>query len=323
MNAVMVTGATGLIGSNICRLLVEQGREVRALVRPGSETGPLAAFGVTLVHGDITSIDDVARAAEGTGAIINSAALLGGAAQDLAASKATNFDGSVHCYDAAARDGRRVVELATTTFLRHDEPLGEHPEVVEEVPDDPYSVSKAGAFREGMSRAATGQDILFVIPGGTFGPAPCPQRAMGQTSYNRLVRAAIRGRLRDYVSYPVPWVRAEDVAFAVVAALDMGKPGDAYLAFGREDAMTTAAFLNVACEVAGVGHRIAEVRIGPDDQEALARYGETLVDLTRRRFPVPWFDNSYTRELLGYHPMPLTEAMRKTVDWLRGIGQIR
>jgi dihydroflavonol-4-reductase len=322
MNAVMVTGATGLIGSNVCRLLAGQGRQVRALVRPGSETGPLAELGVTLVPGDITSIDDVARAAEGTGAIVNAAALLGGAAQDLAASKATNFGGSVHCYDVAARGGLRVVELATTTFLRHDQPLNEHPEVVDEVPGDPYSVSKAAAFRQGMSRAAAGQDILFVIPGGTFGPAPCAQRALAPTSYNRLIRAAIRARLSNYVSYPVPWVRAEDVATAVVAALDRGKAGDTYLAFGREDATTTAAFLNVACEAAGVGHRIAEVRIDPDDREAAARYGETLVGLAQRRFPVPWFDNSYSRELLGYDPVPLTEAMTETVGWLRDIGQI-
>jgi dihydroflavonol-4-reductase len=322
MNAVMVTGATGLIGSNVCRLLTGQGRAVRALVRPGSETGPLAELGVTLVHGDLTSADDVARAAEGSAAIVNSAALLGGAAQDLAASRATNFGGSVNCYEVAARGGLRVVELATTTFLRHDAPLNEHPQVVDDVPGDPYSVSKAAAFRDGMTRVAAGQDILFVIPGGTFGPAPTPRRSLGPTSYNRLIRAAILRRLSDYVSYPVPWVRAQDVAKAVVAALDRGKAGDTYLAFGREDATTTAAFLNVACEAAGVEHRVAEVRIGPDDKEALARYGETLVDLARRRFPVPWFDNSYTRELLGYAPAPLTAAMTETVAWLRDIGAI-
>ena len=322
MNTVMITGATGLIGSNVCRLLTADGRQVRALVRPDSETDPLAKLGVTLVYGDITSIDDVARAAEGAEAIVNSAALLGGAAQDLAASQATNFGGSLNCYEVAARDGLRVVELATTTFLRHDRPLNEHPEVVDDVPGDPYSTSKAAAFRDGMTRAAAGQDILFIIPGGTFGPAPTPRRALGPTSYNRVIRAAVRGRVSDYVSYPVPWVRAEDVATAVVAALDRGKAGDTYLAFGHEDAMTTAAFLNAACEAAGTGHRVAEVRIEPDDPEALARYGETLVDLARRRFPVPWFDNSYTRQLLGYDPVPLTAAMAETVAWLRAIGQI-
>ena len=132
-DAVMITGATGLIGSNVCRLLRADGRRVRALVRPGSETEPLAALGVELVEGDITSKADVARAAEGTAAIINSAALLGGAAQDMAASNATNHGGSLHCYDVGAANNQRVIELATTTFLVHDSPLTEHPEVVDDV----------------------------------------------------------------------------------------------------------------------------------------------------------------------------------------------
>ena len=317
----MITGATGLIGSNVCKLLTAQGRRVRALVRPGSETEPLAALGVELIAGDITSYDDVARAGEGAAAIVNSAALLGGAVQDLDASRATNYVGSLHCYDAAALSGARVVEIATTTFLKHDKPLTEHPEVVEHVPDDPYSLSKAAAFRDGMERAAGGQDLVFVIPGGTFGPSPCPQRAMGSTSFNRLVSAGIRGRVADYVSYPVPWVRAEDVARVVVAAVDKGLAGEAYLAFGHEDAMSTAAFLNVACESAEVAYRVAEITIDPDDPAAAERYGDTLVELAQREFPVPWFDNSYTRERLGYTPVTLRDAMDETVGWLRSIGR--
>lgn len=318
----MITGGTGLIGSNVCKILAAQGRRVRALVRPGSETEPLAALGVELIEGDITSYDDVARAAESATAIINSAALLGGAVQDLEASRATNYVGSLHCYDVAAVNGSRVVEIATTTFLKHDKPLTEHPEVVDNVPDDPYSLSKAAAFRDGMQRAADGQDLLFVIPGGAFGPSPCPQRAMGSTSFNRLVAAGIRGRVADYVSYPVPWVRAEDVANVVVASVDKGLAGEAYLAFGYEDAMTTAAFLNVACESAEVPHRVAEVTIDPNDSAAAERYGDTLVELAQRKFPVPWFDNAYTRERLGYRPVPLRDAMDETVGWLRAIGRI-
>ncbi|MCW2550173.1 MAG: dihydroflavonol 4-reductase [Mycobacterium sp.] len=321
-DAVMITGATGLIGSNVCKLLTEQGRRVRALVRPGSETAPLAALGVELIEGDITSADDVARAAEGTVAIINSAALLGGAAQDAQASQETNYGGSLHCYDAAVAGEQRVIELATTTFLVHDEPLNEHPTVRSEINDDPYSLSKGAAFRDGMRRAEDGGNIVFVIPGGTFGPSPCPQRALSTTSYNRLVRAALRGRLTDYVSYPVPWVRAEDVARVVVAAIDRGKAGDCYLAFGREDAMTTAAFLNVACEVGGVDNRLAEVTIDPDDPAAAERYGSTLVALTQHRFPVPWFDNSYTRKQLDYEPVALRDALEETVAWLRATGNI-
>ena len=56
---VFVTGATGLAGANICKLLVERGDTVRALARSGADTDPLAALGVEIVTGDITDADDV------------------------------------------------------------------------------------------------------------------------------------------------------------------------------------------------------------------------------------------------------------------------
>ena len=40
-----MTGATGLAGANVCRLLVERGDEVRALARAGADTAPLAVHG--------------------------------------------------------------------------------------------------------------------------------------------------------------------------------------------------------------------------------------------------------------------------------------
>jgi dihydroflavonol-4-reductase len=318
----MVTGATGLIGSNVCRLLRAADRRVRALVRPGSEIEPLSALDVELVEGDITSLDDVARAAEGTAVIVNSAALLGGAAQDLEASRATNLDGSVHCYDVAAAGGQRVVEMLTTTFFEHIGPLTERSRALVEVSDDPYTVTKAAAHREAVRRVGEGADIVFVIPGGTFGPAPTPKRALAATSFNRMVRSAIEGKITTYISFPVPWVRAEDVANCVTAAADLGHKGDTYLAFGREDAQTSATLCNLACEVAGVEHRVADEPVDPDDPDARRRYGDTLVELASRRWPVPWFDNTVTRETLGYAPVPLREAMVETVAWLRGLGQI-
>ena len=145
---------------------------------------------------------------------------------------------------------------------------------------------------------------------------------MSPTSFNRAVRGAVNGKISEYVSYPVPWVYAEDVATCAIAATKVGLAGHKYLAFGAEDAQSTAAFLNVACEEAGVSHRIAEVVLDPSDPQSADRYGATLVDLAQRRFPVPWFDNTQTRQALGYAPRSLTEAMAETVEWLRANDQI-
>ena len=62
---IFVTGATGLAGANICKLLTERGDDVRALARPSADVEPLAALGVEVVRGDVTDADDVLRAATG------------------------------------------------------------------------------------------------------------------------------------------------------------------------------------------------------------------------------------------------------------------
>ena len=54
--AVLVTGATGLAGANICKLLVERGDAVRALARQSADTAPLAELGVDVVTGDVLSL---------------------------------------------------------------------------------------------------------------------------------------------------------------------------------------------------------------------------------------------------------------------------
>jgi dihydroflavonol-4-reductase len=323
MATYLVTGGTGLIGSNICRQLVEAGDHVRAMVRPGSDYEPLARLGVEPLEGDITSRPDIVRSSVGCDAIINSAAVLGGAEQQLEEQRLTNVDGASYVFDAGAMHDIRVVTLSTTTFFEHDSPLTEASPVAAAWSDDPYTVTKGTAYVEAMRRVnEEGQDIAIVVPGGTFGPGASLKRAMGPTSFNRAVRGAVKGKIVEYVSYPVPWVYAEDVATCAIAAAKVGLSGNKYLAFGAEDAQSTAAFLNVACEVAGVSHRIAEVIVDPSDPEAVDRYGATLVDLAQRRFPVPWFDNTFTCQTLDYAPRTLTEAMAETVQWLRANGQI-
>lgn len=51
-----LTGGTGFVGANLVRLLLQQGYEVRALVRPNSRLDNLAALDVEIVRGDLNSL---------------------------------------------------------------------------------------------------------------------------------------------------------------------------------------------------------------------------------------------------------------------------
>lgn len=73
---ILVVGATGVLGTEICRLLVEHGQPTRGLVRPGSspeKVGRLQALGAAAVVGDLKDPASLPRACAGVHTIISTA----------------------------------------------------------------------------------------------------------------------------------------------------------------------------------------------------------------------------------------------------------
>lgn len=322
MKTVLVTGGTGLIGSNICKQLIERGDTVRALARPGSEVGPLRDLGVAIVDGDITLPTDVRRAAEGCDGVIHSAAVLGGPTQDINEHKRVNAGGIANVLDAAEAAGvRKVVTLGTTTYFDFKtKPLSEDSPYDPDAAKDPYTVTKGEAYLEAMRRAEAGLDISVIIPGGTFGPAPTVTRSMEAPSFNLRILWALQGNFDMAVKFPIPWSLASDVAAASVAALDKGRKGEKYLAFARQqDVGSMASFCNRACELAGVSSRVHEVTADEldADPELQAKVGPSLFALAHQQFPSPFFVNDLTCRQLGYRPTAIDDGLVQTIEWLR------
>lgn len=327
-DVIFVTGGTGLTGANVCEQLIERGDAVRALVRNPADAEALTAIGVDVVQGDIADADDVAQASKGCDAAIHTAALLGGASQDMADFHAVNTVGTTNVLDAAKSHGmRRVVALSTATFinLTTDAPFEDAP-VLDDPPDDPYTVTKLAAFREAHARAEAGEDIVTCHPGAIYGPGLVAQRALHRTSFNRVLLAGMRGRLTGYLKFPVTWVAARDVASGSIAALDRGVAGERYLLVGRpEDTVSTAAGCNRACEIAGIGHRVEDLDYRSDPEALTAAFGPTLMAIAAAaardvRPPRPT-DNPTSRRL-GYSPMSLDDGLGLLIPWLRELGRL-
>jgi len=324
---IFVTGATGLAGANICKHLVERGDTVRALARPTADTAPLAALGVVVMSGDITDPDDVRRAATGSDAAIHCAALLGGASQHLPDFEAVNVQGTKHVLDVAEALGvRRVVAVSTGTFFdtaggleREDAPVTKEPS------SDPYTITKMVAFQDAMARAAAGRDVVSTHPGAIFGPSPVASNALGRTSFNRVLLSALRQRVTRYLTFPVSWVFADDIARGCILALDRGVSGERYMLDGRpEDVVSTAEACNRICALAGIDHRVEDVAPS-DDRELLAVFGPTLVAIAAKlasvRTPRRDLTQSKTYKRLGYDPISLDEGLRRTAQWLGAMGK--
>ncbi|OBK32519.1 dihydroflavonol 4-reductase [Mycobacterium sp. 1245111.1] len=327
-STIFVTGATGQTGGNVCEQLIERGDHVRALVRNPDEATALSDIGVELIKGDISDADDVSRAAKGAEAAIHCAALLGGASQDLDDFKAVNMVGTANVLDAGKRLGmRRVVALSTATFLNLSTGLDfEEAPVLENPPSDPYTVTKLAAFQEVHRRATAGDDVLTCHPGAIFGPAPVVERALHRTSFNRVLLAGMRGKIKRYLAFPMTWVSGKDVAKGSIAALDRGMAGERYLLVGQPgDTLSTAAGINRACEIAGIDHRVEDLDYRSDPQALTAEFGPTLMAIAEaaaKDVRTPRTRDNLTARRLGYDPMSFDDGLRLLIPWLRELGRL-
>lgn len=324
MKTVLVTGATGLIGSNICEQLIKKGDRARTIARkPDSpDAQALRKMGVEVLAGDITDLACVHKAMAGIDGVVHSAALRGLPDATIDRSLGPNVIGTIHVLTAAhAAGGVPVVQLLTSTYFdMWDKPLTESSPIDLMFRNtDPYSVTKRLAFAEGMARVAVGQDIRFMLPGGGYGPTACLENGMFHPSFNSRIAGAIRGGMDPQMPLPVPFVLADDCAWVCIAALEKGARGERYMAMGRQqDIDTIANICSRACEMAGVTHRVEEVPKSRLDEPAiLAKYGPTMTSLGKRDYPKPFFDSSFTEKRLGYKPTPLDEGLAVTIEWMR------
>ena len=248
MSMVLVTGPTGLIGSNICAELLRRGFEVKGLVRPESDAVALQDLGVEIARGDVATFSEVLQAADGCEFCVHTAALVaGGDEAPWSDFYATNIKGSLNVFDAARQTRMtRVISFASgpnpraTTY-----PLGASG-------GDPYFESKLQVALEILRRVETGQDIIEINPMATFGPAPSGARAATMPGFNARIILALQGQLSVVPNLAPPWNLASDTARTTVNALTRGRAGDRFDLGGPVDQIVdVVTLINTACEIQG------------------------------------------------------------------------
>ena len=70
---VLIVGATGTLGRQVVRTCLDQGHDVRCLVRSHRKAGFLQGWGAELVRGDLLQTDSLDRALEGCEAVVDAA----------------------------------------------------------------------------------------------------------------------------------------------------------------------------------------------------------------------------------------------------------
>ncbi len=255
---ILVVGATGMVGGEICRRLVSRGETVRALVRSTSDPGKveaLRALGVRPTTGDVRDRESLKRACDGVDAVITTVSSMpfsfAAGVNDI---ETTDLRGQVDLIDAARDAG--VHHFIYTSFSGHmdlDFPLSKAKRAVEEHLREsrmPYTILRPSYYME-----------VWLSPAVGFDPANA--------------RATIYGS----GTRPISWISFQDVAEFAVRSLAVPAAQDATIELGGPGALTP---LEVVSVFEGVGGRSFEVQHVPE--EALETQQATATDDMGRSF---------------------------------------
>ncbi len=327
---VLVTGASGFLGSAVLRQALARGWRVRALVRASSPRANLADLPVQVVQGDMRDPAAVAAAMQGVRYLFHVAADYRLWAPDPEEIVRTNVDGTMAIMEAAQQAGvERVVYTSSVATLRvagATAPVDETAPLAPHEAIGAYKRSKVLAERvvERMV-AERGLPAVIVNPSTPIGP-----RDVRPTPTGRIIVEAATGKIPAFVETGLNLVHVDDVAAGHFQALERGRTGERYI-LGGDDVMLQ----QMLRDIAGLcGRRPPTVQLPRWPLYPLAHAAEAVARVTRKEPFITvdglnmskyrmFFSSAKARRELGYAPRPYIDGLRDALDWFRAAGYLR
>jgi uncharacterized protein YbjT (DUF2867 family) len=222
---ILVVGATGLLGGEICRLLAQRGNPVRALVRGTSSADRVArlkSLGAEQVRGDLKDRRSLDAACRGASAVISTASATV-SRQEGDSIETVDRRGQLSLIDAATAAGVKRFILVSFPSVDEDFPLQAAKRAVEE------------------HLRASGMTYTILRP--TFFTEVWLSPALGFDAPN--AKAQIYGGGQNQIS----WISFQDVAQFAVTALDNPQAKNAVIDLGGPEALSPLDVVRLAEQV--------------------------------------------------------------------------
>jgi dihydroflavonol-4-reductase len=321
---IAVTGASGHIGVNLCRELVNKGHSVRALVHKNTDS--LKDIPLDRVQGDLKDPDSLSVLVQNTDIVFHLGAIISIRGNKTDELFEINVEGTRKILDEAHKASvKRFFHFSSIHALVHTP----YNQVLDEsrllaVEDRmSYSRSKAMAEETVLDAAKKGLDAVILSPTAVLGPFDHTPSLLG-----RAIILLALGKLPTLIPGGYNWVDVRDVVAASVTAIEKGKKGERYLLSGHWKTLR---------QISDMVSDIIDFR--PKKFTCphwLARLGLPFINLycsLYEKEPLYTQDSLYTlrtshknisnkkaAQELGFKPRPFKETLMDTLDWFQKQG---
>ena len=326
---VLVTGATGFVGSHLVRLLSQAGYAVRILYRSERKLSRLADLDLETAKGTLADVAALERACAGCDVVIHTAAKADYWKDgDREALWQINVEGTRNLLSAASSAGAARVIFTSSASTMGIRPGGEYADEGDAFNLPPgrfyyaYTKSKAEEIVAGF--VAAGMDIVTLNPAVIIGPGD-----LNAISGSFVIETARFQWLVPMSSGGLSVIDVRDVARAHLNAIERGRSGERYILTAanltyREWFRLIAAACNVRPPVFSTPDPLIE----PTARfiELLRRFGiQTPMDADQARLGRAhvYFDPSKGHRELGAPKIDIDTSLRETFQWYEQNGYIK
>jgi dTDP-glucose 4,6-dehydratase len=315
MKKVLITGASGFIGSHTVESALDRGYSVRVFLRYNSTgyVGNLRFLGkklkeIEIYWGDIRDYTSVLRAVKGVDYVIHLAAQISVpySFQNPIDFAMNNVVGTTNILKASVECGisKFVYTSTSEIFGGSDEPLNEDSL---RIPKSPYSASKVGADAMVKSFFYTYDlNTLILRPFNTFGPRQSIRALIPWIIYQGLRSEKVKlGNLEPKRDFTY----VKDTVEGLLLALEKETEGGDEINLGTGRSFSVMEVVEVVSKVLGKNLKV-------EVEEKLKRPKKAEVfNLIA--------DNSKAKRVLGWElKWSFEEGVRETVEYVRSLGDI-